>query len=502
MTGVIYARYSSDNQREESIEGQIRECLEYAEHNDITIVHQYIDRALTARTADRPDFQRMIKDSEKELFNVVLVWKLDRFSRDRYDNAYYKHILKKHNVRVLSATEVISDGPEGIIMEAMLEGMAEYYSAELSEKIKRGQKENALKCKSNGAVPPMGYYVNEDRMFEIDPVTAPVVLEIFHRYADGDTMQEIVDAMNGRGIRTGKGKPFRIGSLGTMLKNRKYLGEYRYGDTVVPGGMPALIDDKLFERVQRRMEGNKHAPARAKADEEYLLTTKLFCGDCGTMMVGESGTSGSNGNTYYYYKCGNAKRKQGCHRKPLKKHWIETAVVRLTVSRVLRDQEIDRIADAIIKLQGQEDTTLPALQRQLQECEKGIENMLNAIQQGILTASTKSRLEQLEEQKETLEISIMQAKLAKPRFTKEQVVKWISRFKFGDENSREYQKELIDTFVNSVYVFDNKLVMTYNFKEGTESITLSDVETALSSDLSQDAPHKKRPSFMDGLFLC
>ena len=158
MKAVIYARYSSDNQREESIEGQIRECMEYAERNDITVLCNYIDRAMSARTADRPEFQRMIRDSEKHLFDIVLVWKLDRFSRDRYDSAHYKHILKKNSVKVLSAKENISEGPEGIILESMLEGYAEYYSAELSEKIHRGQKENALKCKSNGGNLPLGLY--------------------------------------------------------------------------------------------------------------------------------------------------------------------------------------------------------------------------------------------------------------------------------------------------------------------------------------------------------
>ena len=149
MNAVIYARYSSDSQREESIEGQIRECTEYAKRNGITILGTYIDRALSARSADRPEFQRMIKDAEKELFEIVLVWKLDRFSRDRYDSTYYKHILKKHGIKVVSAKENISEGPEGIILESMLEGMAEYYSAELSQKIKRGQMENDLQGKKN-----------------------------------------------------------------------------------------------------------------------------------------------------------------------------------------------------------------------------------------------------------------------------------------------------------------------------------------------------------------
>ena len=186
MNAVIYARYSSDSQREESIEGQLRECREYAERNNMTIVGTYIDRALSAKTADRPEFQRMIKDSVKELFEIVLVWKLDRFSRDRYDSAHYKHILKKNGVKVISAKEHISEGPEGIILESMLEGMAEYYSAELAQKINRGLTENALKGKSNGGSIPLGYVLGEDRHLKIDPATAPIVRETYQRYASGE----------------------------------------------------------------------------------------------------------------------------------------------------------------------------------------------------------------------------------------------------------------------------------------------------------------------------
>ena len=147
MTGVIYARYSSDNQREESIEGQIRENTAFAEKNGIVIVGHYIDRAVSAKTDNRPEFQRMICDSAKKTFDVVIVWKLDRFSRNRYDSAKYKAALKKNNVRVVSATEAISEGAEGIILESVLEGMAEYYSADLAEKVTRGLTENAWKCR-------------------------------------------------------------------------------------------------------------------------------------------------------------------------------------------------------------------------------------------------------------------------------------------------------------------------------------------------------------------
>jgi len=275
VKAVIYARYSSAEQREESIEGQLRECQEYAERHNLTIINTYIDRALSAKSDNRPAFQDMVRDSAKKQFAVVLVWKLDRFSRSRVDSATYRAILKRNSVNVVSAKENISDGPEGIILEAMLEGMAEYYSAELSVKVKRGQKENALKCKVNGSV-PFGYKANNG-YFEIDPLTAPIVLEIFTRYADGQTVKEISAELNSRGVFTNtKYKYTNKASMHNLLKNRRYMGEYKYGETVTPGGIPAIVTQDIFDRVQERMEKNRHKPAAMKADEEYILTTKIF----------------------------------------------------------------------------------------------------------------------------------------------------------------------------------------------------------------------------------
>ena len=493
MKAVIYARYSSDSQREESIDGQIRECTEYAERSNITILASYIDRALSARTADRPEFQRMIRDSEKGLFDTVLVWKLDRFSRDRYDSAYYKHILKRNGVKVISAKENISDGPEGIILESMLEGYAEYYSAELSQKIRRGQTENAMKCKNNGCPAPLGYRVNQDsQKLEVDPLTAPIVREIYTRYASEERMCDIQSALNERGLKTDKGKPFTIGRLHMILKNRKYIGEYKYGDVVIPNGIPAIIEQDLFERVCIKMEANKRAPARAKADEEYLLTTKLFCGSCGRLMAGESGISNTNGNKYRYYKCSGAKRHLGCKQKPLRKQWIERIAVLLTVEKVLNDRTIERIADAIVEMQEEEDTLIPALERQLKECEKGITNLLNAIQAGILTVSTKERLEQLEAQREALETSIAQVQMERHKVSKEDIVQWISQYKYGSIDDKEYQKEIIDIFLNSIYVYDDRIVFTYNYRDGTETLTLKEIEVAFGSDLKMMSPPKER----------
>ena len=245
MNAVIYARYSSDSQREESIEGQLRECREYAERNNMTIVGTYIDRALSAKTADRPEFQHMIKDSAKELFEIVLVWKLDRFSRDRYDSAHYKHILKKNGVKVISAKEHISEGPEGIILEAMLEGYAEYYSADLSEKVVRGMTENALKGIYNGGTIPFGYMIDETRHYQPDPLLAPYVEQTFQKYADGATMTDLRDWLKAHNIKNSMGGEMSYNTIQRMLSNRRYIGELRLRDVVQPNVIPALVSSEL-----------------------------------------------------------------------------------------------------------------------------------------------------------------------------------------------------------------------------------------------------------------
>lgn len=436
MKGVIYARYSSDNQREESIEGQLRECKDYAERNGITILGTYIDRALSAKTDNRPEFQKMIKDSAKGLFDVVLVWKLDRFARNRYDSARYKNLLKKNGVKVISARENISEGSEGIILEAMLEGYAEYYSAELSEKVIRGLTDNALKCKYNGGTVPMGYYIDEQQFYQIDPKTAPVVLEMFTKYSEGATMQELVNLLNSRGMRSIRGGKITLNIMNHLLKNRRYMGEYSYRDVVKEDGIPAIVPKELFERVQERLAKNKKAPARHKAEDDYLLTTKLYCGKCGSFMVGESGTSHTM-KVHRYYRCVNTKKKKLCDKKAVKKDWIEDLVVNYTMKAIMNDEVMERLIDTLMELQKKESTDLPLLKKQLAETEKGINNMLNAIQAGIFTPSTKQRLDELEETKSQLEVSILQEEMHKPLLTREQIAFFIYRFRKFDVTKRE-----------------------------------------------------------------
>ena len=498
MKAVIYARYSSDSQREESIEGQLRECKEYAERNGITVLSTYIDRALSAKTDNRPDFQRMIKDSAKGLFDIVLVWKLDRFARNRYDSAHYKAILKKNGVKVVSAKEAIAEDSTGILLESLLEGYAEFYSVELSEKIHRGQKENALKGLNNGGGIPLGYVLGSDKRLAVDPVTAPVVLEIFTRYAEGETVRAIVESLNERGLQTKRNKPYNMNSFNAILKNRKYIGEYKYQDVVIPGGVPAIVPQELFDRVQKRIEKNKRAPAMSKANEVFLLTTKLFCGKCGRLMVGESGTS-HTGKKHYYYKCGSAKRKTGCTKKAVKKDWIENLVIERTRQILFDDKTLDAIADMVLDVQTRENTSLPVLKEQLAQTEHGIQNILNAIQQGIFTPSTKQRLEELEETKERLTVSILQEELQKPHLSKEQILFFLHRFRAIDTTNEEHRQRLIDSFVNAVYVYDDKIILTFNYQDGTETITLDDIS---GSDLGASAPPKRgRNQLVSASFL-
>ena len=463
-----------------------------------SILRHYIDRAYSAKTDNRPDFQEMIKDSGKKLFDMVIVWKLDRFARNRYDSARYKAQLKRNGVKVVSATEVISEGAEGIILESVLEGYAEYYSADLSEKVIRGRKENALKCKFNGGTLPIGYVIDEEQHFQIDPPTAPFVLDVFKKYDKGATMKELRDWLNDSGVRNTRGQPLNFNSIQHMLSNRRYIGEYKYRDIIIPDGIPAIVPEDLFDRVQEKLAQNRKAPARHKAEDDYLLTTKLFCGYCGAYLCGESGKS-RNGTIHHYYKCVSVKKKRtDCKKKPVRKQWLEDLVVNEVMKVVMDDQAIEAIVSMVMDLQDRENTNLPLYEHQLQEAQRGIDNLLNAIQQGILTKSTKSRLEEPEAAKEDLEIKIANEKIAKPRISPEFVTFWLHKFRKLDVRQQSHRKMLIDAFVNAIYLYDDKLVLTFNYKDGTRTITLDDVKEAVKNNTGSDldcrgAPQRRAP---------
>ena len=365
-----------------------------------------------------------------------------------------------------------------------------------------GHKENALKAKFNGGPVPLGYRIDSERHYQIDPATVPVVQEAFQRYAAGESIRSIIESLNARGIRNSRGNPFTKNSFQTLLKNRRYLGEYRYKDTVIPNAIPTIIDPDCFDAVQRRCEIHRQAPAHNKADVHYLLTTKLFCGKCGTMMAGESGRS-HTGTVHCYYKCGTRKRsgKEACSLKPVRKEPLEQFVVQTTLEKVLNDRVIDLLADKLLEYQSKENTRLPVLQAELKEVKRRIDNLVAAIEQGILTPSTKARMEELEQQREALETSILQEQIEKPPIKREQILFWFDQFRHGDPVDIAFQEKVIDCFVNSIYLFDDRIVVNFNYQEGGRPVSLEEV---LSSFLDGNgAPDIERQIVRFGLLsLC
>ena len=481
---VIYARYSSSGQREESIEGQLRECHAYAQKNGFTIIGEYVDKALTGRTDKRPDFQRMLRDSDRGVFKAVILWKTDRFARNRYDSAMYKYRLKKNGVRLYYAKESIPEGPEGIILESVMEGYAEYYSENLSQNVKRGNYDSALELKTLG-MRVLGLRKGADGRFEIDPRTAPIVKRIFEEYARGERAKDIIDRLNADGYKTAQKGKFNKNSIRRILQNEKYIGVYAYKDIRVENAIPAIVSRDLFDKCQKLVEQHHRAPA-ASRNTNFLLTAKLFCGKCGEPMTGDGGT-GKSGKVYNYYTC-NGHRRKKCDKKRVAKEWIENLVVGELKHILSVDGFIDRVADLVMEYQTKtkDDSALRALEARQKEVERSITNLMTAIEQGIITPTTKSRLVELEADHERINKAIAKEVIKKPELERDQIVWFLERFRDGDTNDEAFRAFLVDTFLNSVYLYDDeKMVLILNYSGKNNKVTLKAVENSV---IKQSAP--------------
>lgn len=495
MNVVIYARYSSHSQTEQSIEGQIAVCKEFAKKNNYTIVGEYIDRALTGTNDNRPQFKKMINDSNKNFFNGVLVYQLDRFARNRYDSATYKHKLKQNNVRLFSAKENIAEDASGILVESVLEGMAEYYSAELSQKVKRGRKLNAEKCKSNGGVPSLGYKVDNNQRYIIDEEKAPIVKKIFKMYANNYTMADIIRYLNENNCKTSLNRPFNKNSIRTILLNKRYTGVYISTGIEIPNGMPRIISDELFNKVAEIMQKNKKAPARAKAKTDYLLTTKLFCGTCKEMMTGTSGTS-RNGILHTYYTC-NGRKTKGCTRKNIQKDYIENIVVN-EAKEILTDKLINTIADNVIKLADKEknNSYKKQLEKQLNEVEKQKQNLIDSLKICDIDSVKQTIFEELakmENQKTNIENEISIESSKHFDISKTEIKFFLNQMKKLDTDIKENKKLLINVLIDKVYVYDNELIIIFNTtKNKNRIIKIPSIEEINGSFLGKSSAPKKQ----------
>lgn len=489
MDVILYLRYSSDRQNEQSIEGQMRICKQFCERMGYTIVDMYIDRALSAAkdTEKRVEFQRMIRDSDKRLWQGVVVYKLDRFARNRYDSAIYKARLKKNGVRLISATENIGDNPESIILESVLEGMAEFYSKELSQKITRGMYESALKCNSCGGHISLGYKI-ENKKLVIDPKTAPIVREAFDLYAAGWSVADICKKFNAAGYRSKRGAEFNKNSFQSMFRNEKYIGVYRYMDVRVEGGVPAIVDVDTFNQVQKRLNKNAQAPARGKALVDYMLSGKLFCGHCGSPMTGAASTS-HTGRKYFYYCCTNNRAHKGCTKSNVRKDMLEQAIVDDTLE-LLSSEMIEYLADLAVEASRRdisENTLIPSLQAEIAEYDKSIDRLLKLVENGAESVSLSKRLNELEQQKHSTEKKLLYEQSQVVLLEKPQVIYFLTEFTKGDRADPVFQRRIIDLLVNSVILWDDTddpdgghiLTITYNLQpKKTRTIRLKDLPSA------------------------
>ena len=495
MNAVIYARFSSSSQTEQSIEGQLKYCYEYAKSNDLTVIREYIDRAKSGTSAEKRDsFQKMIADSSKKQFDFVLVYQLDRFARNRYDSATNKAKLKKNGVRVISVRENISDDASGVLMEAVLEGMAEYYSVELSQKIKRGMDLNAQKRLVFGSI-PWGYK-SIDKQFVIDDEIAPYVRKVFEMYNSGTKMVEICDYLNGLGLKTRAGNSFTVTFINKLLKNRRYTGTYTYGELEVEDAIPAIITKELFEDIAKVLEKNKKSPASSKAlNELYILSGKLFCGHCKSAMTGTSGTSRS-GKVHQYYGCVNGfKGSKACNKKLVKKQNLED-IVAVECHNMLTDENIALIADKVIAVCEQEKDTsnYTRLVTAIKENDKQKQNLVNSLKVGADNENFQKlifeQFEALDRQQDELKKELNLEDSLQNSLSREMIMFFLNNLKNGDINDYKYRKLLVDVFVNKIYLYDDKITIFFTTQSEMVDIDISLVEEIDGSNLNGFAPPK------------
>ncbi len=461
---VIYARYSCHNQTEQSIEGQLADCEKFAEKQGLQIVNRYIDRALTATTDKRPQFQQMIKDSAKELFDVVLVWKLDRFARNRYDSAVYKRRLKNNGVRVMSVMENISDSPEGVLMESVLEGFAEYFSRDLAQKVLRGMHETAKKHKITGAI-PFGYMRSPENTYIPDERAVPAVRKMFEMYLAGESKTDIANYLNAHGYHTSYGNPFTRDSITPLMRNTRYVGRYTYDGVEFADENQRIIDDETFNKVQLQIKANKRTGSMRRAKERYLLTGKIYCGYCKSHMHGESGRSGDGKTKHYYYMCTGRKKQHICTSKSIKKDAIESYVLNAIKSLINNSKIIERIADAIIKRQehSADNSDIAIMEKQLAEVNRKLKNVMTAIEDGIITGTTHARLKELEAQQSQIQYDIDVKRSQRVQFSKAQIIDFFNDLNIGADATWQEKQILIKELVNRVYLWSDKIVIIFNF---------------------------------------
>ncbi|MEG0843014.1 MAG: recombinase family protein [Romboutsia sp.] len=493
---------------DESIDAQIRAIEEYCERNNIQIVKVFIDRAKSATSANRPEFKNMIKycEADETGISMVIVHKLDRFSRDKYDSAKYKHKLKNDGIKVVSVLENLDDSPESVILESVIEGMAEYYSKNLAREVAKGQRENGLRALHNGGDAALGYEVAFDKTYLVNEEEAQAVKIIFDMYVNGYSYTNIIDKLNDLGYKTKRRNKFGKNSLHGILSNEKYTGVYVFNKTQrkgingkrnghkqksedeiikVEGGMPQIIDKEVFLQAQDMMQKRKKAPGSHKATTLYLLTGIIKCGECGHAMQGNK-RKDKYGNDYISYRCGCRKQKRGCNNKEIKRDYLEQFVLTELEKHVLNDEAIPVLSKELnerLKVKSNDNhDLLNNLRKKLEKVNKEIENILNAIMNGIVNNMLKDKLDELEQIKINLdlkigELSIESNGVESVDITEDQIRSMFAKFKeFVLTRNLPECKKFISDYVKEVVVYRDHIEVIFN-------VVFSFVDNEITHDL-------------------
>ena len=480
-TAVAYARYSSAQQRDVSIEQQLKDIREYAEREGYTIIHEYADHAKSGfkNTDRRVEFHAMLTAAASGMFDTVIAWKVDRFGRNRRESAIYKGQLADNGVSVIYAMEPIPEGAAGVLTEGMLEALAEWYSRTIGENTKRGLYDNAVKGLVAGTA-AYGYKRGADDHFVINEEEAAIVRRVFVYYSQGFSIESVVRILNEEGVRTRKGREFQRSSILSILKNEAYTGVYHYGNIKIPGGMPVIIRKDLWDRCQFvRKKTTRHFE---KSPEGYLLSGKMTCGYCGWKMYGNYGSSHNTVSgwrrRYYYYAC-RGKKEYVCRESVFtRKEAIEKPVIDLLLNHLLKDPYIDRFVDLVVETLTREYETSPKahLEQEYNDTVRKIENINRAISEGIWTTSTGDMLKALTERAEELRANIAYQKATEGKIvTKERIKFFLTKAADGDPNNYEFLKTLANTLINSIVVYRDWLKVAINAKENVAMIPPDDM---------------------------
>lgn len=497
---VIYARYSSDMQREESIDAQIRYCKEEIRRNpNMVLVAVYYDEAETGKFDTREDFQNMISHARSLRFNQIMVHKFSRFARNQYDSVIYKRKLREIGIRVVSATQKIDDTPEGQMTESIIEVLDEYYSANLAEEVLKGMRENALKGKSTGGRPPIGYNYDAEGYLEINEETAPIVRKIYDMYLAGCGMVLIANTLNSQGYRSQTGNVFHGRTISDILTNEKYTGTSVYTikneEIKVMNAHPAIIDRAEWDRVQE-MRAQRTKP-RIVSNVLYALTGKLYCGKCGGMFSGGGSKTQRNGKRKnYYYVCNN-KRHHGCKAKSLNKDKIERYLCQKIVRELLNDESIEQITNTFEEMvqemvREKQNIPIEQLEKEKTALNKKISKLLDLYLDDENEMSKEMLNEKTNEYKKQVKAIEKQIRAAKidldSLMKKEEAAEYLRQFrKSYDESNKVMVRALIDTFVDKLIIHDDKVDVTFKV-----DISRKDGGDDGGSSPGKPAPNKER----------